>query len=92
MTKVVVQVDIQCIATFNVHVWEYLNRCYSVPGVGNNVEVGGVAQRRGCLRGRSSLHAEMLVSPKFINNEGAWSLHEYCSNSRLNCLTFKLPS
>jgi len=39
--------------------------------LGINVEVWGVAQRRGCLRGMLSLHAEMLVSPNATNNEAA---------------------
>jgi len=36
-------------------------------GVGTYVEVLGVAQRRGCLRGMLSLHAEILVSPNATN-------------------------
>jgi len=36
-------------------------------GVGTYVEVWGVAQRRRCLRGILSLHAEMLVSPNATN-------------------------
>jgi len=32
-------------------------------GVGTNMEIWSVAQRRSCLRGMLSLHAEMLVSP-----------------------------
>jgi len=44
-----------------------------------------VTQHRGCLRGMLSVHAEMLVSPN-ATNEAAYSLYEYCSNSRL-----KLP-
>jgi len=38
------------------------------PWVGTNIEVWGVAQRRGCLRGMLSLHAEMLVSPNATND------------------------
>jgi len=37
------------------------------PVVGTYVEVWGVAQRRRCLRGMLSLHAEMLVSPNATN-------------------------
>ena len=37
------------------------------PVVGTYVEVWGVAQRRRCLRGMLSLHAEMLVSPNNTN-------------------------
>ena len=37
------------------------------PVVGIYVEVWGVAQRRRCLRGILSLHAEMLVSPNATN-------------------------
>jgi len=36
-------------------------------GLGTYVEVWGVAQRRRCLRGMLSLHAEMLVSPNATN-------------------------
>jgi len=36
-------------------------------GVGTYVEVWGVAQRRRCLLGMLSLHAEMLVSPNATN-------------------------
>jgi len=35
------------------------------------IEVWGVAQRRGCLRGILLLHAEILVSPNSTNNEAA---------------------
>ena len=37
------------------------------PVVGTYVEAWGVAQRRSCLRGMLSLHAEMLVSPNATN-------------------------
>jgi len=37
------------------------------PVVGTYMEVWGVAQRRRCLRGMLSLHAEMLVSPNSTN-------------------------
>ena len=37
------------------------------PVIGTYVEVWGVAQRRRCLRGMLSLHAEMLVSPNATN-------------------------
>jgi len=53
--------------------------------VGTNLEVWGVAQLRGCLRGMLSLHVEMLVSPN-ATKEAAKSLYEYCSNSRLKLL------
>ena len=46
------------------------------------MEVLGVAQRSGCLRGMLSLCVEMLISPN-STNEAAYSLYEYCSNSRL---------
>jgi len=37
----------------------------------------------------SSLHAELLVYANSTNNEAAWSLYEYCFDSKLN--QTKLP-
>jgi len=44
-----------------------MNQCRGFLGVGTYIEVWGVTQRRRCLRGMLSLHAEMLVSPNAAN-------------------------